>query len=147
MNKAAIEIAAPPSKIFEYLTDPKHVRTWQPDVVEARPLPPGGLQVGAHVGATVQEYGRRFDVDLLVASMKRNEHIAYRMEAPTASAYVEYQLVPWGPKTLVVSTGAMRPKGFLRSMYPLLQGLIKRMVQRKMTSRLMLLRAAVESHA
>lgn len=147
MNKAAIEISATPSKIFEYLTDPKHVKTWQPDVVEARPLPPGGLQVGAHVGATVQEYGRRFDVDLLVASMKRNEHIAYRMEAPTVSAYVEYQIVPWGPKTLVVSTGAMRPKGFLGSLYPLLQGLIKRMVQRKMTSRLMLLRAAVESHA
>jgi len=147
MNKAAIEIAATPSKIFEYLTDPKHVKTWQPDVVEARPLPPGGLQVGAHVGTTVQEYGRRFDVDLLVASMKRNEHIAYRMEAPTASAYVEYQIVPWGPKTLVVSTGAMRPKGFLRSLYPILQGLIERMVQRKMTSRLMLLRAAVESHA
>ena len=96
MNKAAIEIAATPSKIFEYLTDPKHVKTWQPDVVEARPLPPGGLQVGAHVGATVQEYGRTFDVDLLVASMKRNEHIAYRMEAPTVSAYVEYQLVQWG---------------------------------------------------
>ena len=147
MYKAAIEIAAPPSKIFEFMTDPKQLQSWQPDVVDARPLPPGGLQVGAHVGTTVQEYGRRFDVDLLVASMKRNEHIAYRLEAPTASAYVEYQIVPWGPKTLVVSTGAMRPKGFLRSLYPLLQGLIKRIAQRKMASRLMLLRTAVEGHA
>jgi len=118
MYKAAIEIAAPPSKIFEFMTDPKLLHSWQPDVVDAK-----------------------------VASMKRNEHIAYRMEAPTASAYVEYQIVPWGPKTLVVSTGAMRPKGFLRSLYPLLQGLIQRMVQRKMASRLMLLRTSVESHA
>ena len=147
MNKAAIEIAATPSEIFEYLTNPKHVKAWQPDVVETHALPPGGLQVGAHVGATVQEYGRKFDVDLLVASMKRNEHIAYRVDGPAASAYVEYQIVPWGPKTLVVSTGAMRPKGFLGSWYPLLQGLIRRMMQRKMASRLMLLRAAVESHA
>ena len=147
MYKAAIEIAASPAKIFEFMTDPKHLQSWQPDVVETKPLPPGGLQVGAHVGATVQEYGRRFDVDLLVASMKRNEHIAYRMEAPTASAYVEYQIVPWGPKTLVVSTGAMRPKGFLRSLYPLLQGLIERMGQRRMQSRLMLLRSSLESHA
>ena len=147
MYKAAIEIAAPPAKIFEFMTDPKHLQSWQPDVVETKPLPPGGLQVGAHVGATVQEYGRRFDVDLLVASMKRNEHIAYRMEAPTASAYVEYQIVPWGPKTLVVSTGAMRPKGFLRSLYPLLQGLIERMGQRRMQSKLMLLRSSLESHA
>jgi uncharacterized protein YndB with AHSA1/START domain len=147
MYKAAIEIAAPPAKIFEFMTDPKHLQSWQPDVVEAKPLPPGGLQVGAHLGATVQEYGRRFDVDLLVASMKRNEHIAYRMEAPTVSAYVEYQIVPWGPKTLVVSTGAMRPKGFLGSLYPILQGLMKRIGHRKMASRLMLLRTAVESRA
>jgi uncharacterized protein YndB with AHSA1/START domain len=147
MYKAAIEIAASPSKIFEFITDPRHVKSWQPHVVETRPLPPGGLQVGAHVGATVQEYGRRFDVDLLVASMKRNEHIAYRMEAPTVSAHVEYRLVQWGSRTLVVNMTAMRPKGWLRSLYPVVQGLIKRMAQRKMSSRLKLLRAAVESHA
>lgn len=117
MNKAAIEIAAPPAKIFEFMTDPKHFQSWQPDV------------------------------DLLVASKKRNEHIAYRMEAPTVSAYVEYRIVPWGPKTLVVNTGAMRPKGFLRSLYPLLQGLINKIMQRKMQSRLILLRALLESHA
>jgi uncharacterized protein YndB with AHSA1/START domain len=144
MYKATIEIAAPPKKIFEFMTDPKHVKSWQPDVVEARPLPPGGLQVGAHVGATVQEYGHRFDVDLLVAAMERNEYIAYRMEAPTVSARVEYRLVQWGSQTLVVSTTAMRPKGFLRSLY---QGLMKPVVQWKMTSRLELLRSAVESHA
>lgn len=147
MYKATIEIAAPPQKIFEFLTDPKHLQAWQPDVVEARPLPPGGLQVGAHVGATVEEYGRRFDVDLLVAAMERNERIAYRMEAPTASARVEYRLVQWGDQTLVVNTAEMRPKGFLSSLYPLLKGLIKRMVQRKMRTRLTLLRAAIESHA
>ncbi|HYV64291.1 MAG TPA: SRPBCC family protein [Bryobacteraceae bacterium] len=147
MYKASIEIAAPPEKIFEFMTDPKHVKSWQPDVVEPRPLPPGGLQVGSHVGGTVQEYGRRFDVDLLVAAMTRNEHIAYRMEAPTASAYVEYRLVQWGNYTWVVSTAAMRPKGFLASLYPVAKGLMKRMAQRKMRSRLNLLRAAVESHA
>ena len=144
MYKATIEIEALPDKVFEYITDPKHVKSWQPDVVEPRPLPPGGLQVGAHTGATVQEHGRKFDVDLRVAAVKRNELIAYRMEAPTVSADVEYRLVQWGSRTLVVSTAAMRPKGFLRS---LVQGLIKRLVQRKMRLRLELLRTAVESHA
>ncbi len=147
MYKATIEIEAPPSKIFEIMTDPNYVKSWQPDVVEARPLPPGGLQVGAHVGATVQEYGRRFDVDLLVAAMTRNEHIAYRVEAPTASAYVEYRLVQWGRYTRVVSTAEMRPKGFLRSLYPMMKGVINRLAKWKMESRLRLLRTAVETHA
>ena len=144
MYKASIEIEAPPNKIFEFLTDPKHVQSWQPDVVEARPLPPGGLHVGTHVGATVKEYGRRFDVDMLVAAMTRNEHIAYRMEAPTASAYVEYRLVQWGRYTRVVNTTAMHPKGFLAS---LMTGMIDKIAQWKMESRLKLLRTAVESHA
>jgi len=147
MYETSIEIEAPPKKIFEFMTDPTHVKSWQPDVVEARPLPPGGLRVGAHVGATVQEYGRRFDVDLLVAAMSRNERIAYRMEAPTASAYVEYRLVQWGRYTRVVSSAEMRPKGFIGSLYPLMKGVIDRLAKWKMESRLRLLRTAVESHA
>ena len=147
MYTASIEIQAPPEKVFAFLTDPKHVKSWQPDVVEARPLPPGGLQVGAHVGTTVQEYGRRFDVDLLVAAVTRNERIAYRMEAPTVSAHVEYRLVRWGSYIRVVNTAAMRPKGFRASFYPVLKGLMKRIAEWKMESRLKLLRAAVESHA
>lgn len=147
MYKATIEIEAAPETIFEYLTDPKHVKSWQPDVLEPKPLPPGGLRVGAHVGATVQEYGRKFDVDLLVAAMTRNEHIAYRMEAPTVSAHVEYRLVQWGRYTRVVSSAAMRPKGFLASLFPVVKGLLGKMMQWRMQSRLKLLRAAVESHA
>jgi len=147
MYKATIEIEAAPEKIFEYLTDPKHVKTWQPDVVEARPLSPGGLRVGAHTGATVQEYGRRFDVDLLVAAMTRNEHIAYRMEAPKVSAHLEYRLVQWGRYTRVVSCAVTRRKGFLGSLYPVMEGVMDRIARWKMESRLKLLRAAVESHA
>jgi uncharacterized protein YndB with AHSA1/START domain len=147
MNNVSIEIEAAPHTIFEYLTDPRHLKSWQPDVVEPRPLPPGGLQVGAHVGATVQEYGRRFDVDLLVSAMTRNEHIAYRMEAPAVSALVEYRLVQWGKHTRVVNNVVMRPKGFLRRLYPLMQGVMNRIARWKMESRLRLLRDAVESHA
>jgi uncharacterized protein YndB with AHSA1/START domain len=147
MNSATIEIEAAPQKIFEYITDPKHLKSWQPDVVEPRPLPPGGLRVGAHVGATVQEYGRRFDVDLLVSAMTRNEHVAYRMEAPTVSALVEYRLVQWGGHTRVVSRIAVQPKGFMRRRYPLLEGLMNRMARWKMQYRLQLLRDAVEHHA
>ena len=147
MNNASIEIEAAPKTIFEYLTDPKLLKSWQPDVVEPRPLPPGGLRVGTHVGATVHEYGRRFDVDLLVAAMTRNEHITYRMEAPSVSALVEYRLVQWGDYTRVVNNIVMKPKGFLRRLQPLVNGIMNRVLQWKMQSRLRMLRAAVESHA
>jgi hypothetical protein len=46
-----------------------------------------------------------------------------------------------------VSRIQMRPKGFLRRLDPLLQGLMNRIARWKMQSRLRLLRDAVESHA
>jgi uncharacterized protein YndB with AHSA1/START domain len=141
MHKATIEIAATPDRVFSYMTDPKLVRSWQPDVVEPRPIPPGGLRVGAKVGATVEEYGRRFDIDMVVAELTPNEHIAYQMDAPTTSAYIDYRLVRWGAYTRLVSTAVMRPKGFLRPLYFLIRG----MFQRKMESRLRLLRDVVEA--
>jgi hypothetical protein len=96
--------------------------------------------VGAKVGATVEEYGRRFDIDLVVAALTPNEHIAYDMDGPAASAHIDYRLVRWGDRTRLVSTAVMRPKGFLRPFYFLVKGV----VQRKLESRLRLLRDVVE---
>jgi len=101
MYKATIEIEAPPSKIFEIVTNPNYVKSWQPDVVEA----------------------------------------------PTASAYVEYRLVQWGRYTRVVISAEMRPRGFLRSLSPIMKGVINRLAKWKMESRLRLLRTAGEIHA
>lgn len=115
--KTSIEIEALPEKIFAYMADPKRAQTWQPDA------------------------------DLRVDTMTKNESIAYRMEMPRASAYVEYRLVQWGRYTRVVSTFAVRPKGFLASLYPLFKGVIGKLSQWKMESRLELLRAAIEGHA
>ena len=86
-------------------------------------------------------------MDLLVAAMTRNEHIAYRIEAPKASAYVEYRLVQWGRYTRVVISAVKQPKGFIGSLYPLIEGVINRLAKWKMESRLRLLRNAVERHA
>jgi hypothetical protein len=69
------------------------------------------------------------------------------MEAPTVSALVEYRLVQWGEHTRVVSRIAVQPKGFMRRLYPLLEGLMNRMARWKMQYRLQLLRDAVEHHA
>jgi hypothetical protein len=115
--RTSIEIEALPEKIFAYMADPKRAQSWQPDA------------------------------DLRVDTMTKNECIAYRLEMPRASAYVEYRLVRWGRYTRVVSTSAVRPKGFLASLYPLLSVLIDKIAQWKMESRLELLRTAVESHA
>jgi uncharacterized protein YndB with AHSA1/START domain len=137
---ASVEIAASPERVFSYMTDPQHLRRWQPDLVEPQSPPEGGLRVGTQFRATVKEYGRRFDIELRVTALAMNEHVAYDLEAPTASMQSEFHLVPQGKNTRVEHTAVVKPKAFLRVLWPFVQG----MIRRKLRSRLRLLREAVE---
>jgi uncharacterized protein YndB with AHSA1/START domain len=141
MHRASIDIAASPELVFAYMTDPRHVKSWQPDVVESQPLPAGGLCVGTRLRSTVQEYGRRFEVELRIAAIAANEHVAYEMEAPTASIHSEFRLTRKGNSTRVEHLVTVRLKGLGRLLMPFAKG----MVQRKLESRLKLLRDAVEA--
>lgn len=141
--RASVEIAASPDRVFSYITDPRHVKRWQPDIVESQPLPEGGLRAGARLRTTVEEYGRRFDVEVRVASVAMNEHVAYDMEAPTAAVHSEYRLISQGKNTRVESTAVITPRAFGRFLLPFVRG----MIRRKLQSRLRLLRDVVESAA
>src|SRR5215470_2276289 len=71
MYSANIEIAATPPQVFAVLTDPKLAKQWQPAVVEVK-HPEGGLRVGATAQAVVQEFGRRFSVEWVIAALEPN---------------------------------------------------------------------------
>ena len=143
MYRASVDIGALPEQVFSFMTDPGRLRQWQPDVGESYPLPEGGLCVGAVLRATVQEYGRRFEVQLRVTSLVRNQHVAYEMEAPMASVRSEFRLTRAGDKTRVEHLVTLKPKGFGRLLLPLMPG----MIRRKLQSRLELLRRALETEA
>ena len=140
MYRATIGIAAAPEQVYVWLTDPQCISRWQPDVVEFQ-SPEGGLHVGARARALTQEYGRRFDVEFVVVAVTLNEHLAYDMSAPMVSARIEYRLFREGNGTRVECTMAPRFKGLTRWLSPLLKNLI----QRKIESRLALLRTRVEA--
>ena len=113
MQKASIEIAATPDKVYAFMTDPAQLPKWQPDAD---------------------------DVELQLATKTKNERLTYRIEDSRLSALMEFKLVQWGYRTRVVNIAAMRPKGWLRALFPLVKG----MIRRRMESRLQLLRQAVE---
>jgi uncharacterized protein YndB with AHSA1/START domain len=138
---ANVEIAASPELVFSYMTNPEHIRRWQPDVTASLPPPEGGLRVGTRFRTSVKEYGRRFDVELLVTAIEMNEHVAYDMESPVASVQSEFRLVPRGNNTRVEHTAVVKPRAFGRVLLPFVRGFL----ERKLQSRLILLREAVES--
>jgi uncharacterized protein YndB with AHSA1/START domain len=141
MIRASTEIAATSEEVFAFITDDSRLKTWQPDVVESYP-PAGGLRVGARARAVVEEYGRRFEVELIVVEFEPNQRLVYQMEAPTASVRVEYQLTRAGHRTRLEQLATMRPKGIMWLLGPFIVG----MVRRKMVSRLGLLRDVIEGN-
>ncbi len=140
MHRSSIEIAAMPEKVFAYLTEPQHLQSWQPDVAEP-PTLSEEIRVGTRWTTKIAEYGRQFTVEMLVVAIAPNEQMVYEMQAPTASVHGEWRLSQHGDHTCVELTTIVKPLGFMRLVWPFVQGLF----QRKMEWRLKLLRDAVEA--
>jgi uncharacterized protein YndB with AHSA1/START domain len=136
-----IEIAGAPERIFAYLTETELAMRWNREVIKWPPLPERGIHVGMCSRATVEEYGRRFEVENRVIALTANELLTYHMEAPTASGDIEYRLVRQDDHTRVENTITLKSKGFMWLLWPF----AKRMVRLKMKSRLQLLRDLVEA--
>jgi len=146
MYSASIEIPATPSKVFAVLTDVSLLKQWTPEIIEVRP-PEGGLRVGAVSSALVEEFGRRFYAELVIAALEPDEKIAYDMTTPMFSGRVEYVLTPLPPGTnLSLVLVPNPPKGIPRLMARTLAVLTKPLIMRRLRSRLAALRRVVQAN-
>src|SRR5437762_948993 len=108
---ATVDIAAPRHRVFSFMANPDYVKRWQPDVVESTPLTDGGMRRGARWRVTVQEYGRRFDVETSVVDMALDQRLVFETSAPTANVQVEYRFFDYGLNTRVEPAGRLpRPR-------------------------------------
>jgi uncharacterized protein YndB with AHSA1/START domain len=137
---ATVDIAAPRHRVFSFMTNPDHVKSWQPDVVESTPFTDGGMRRGARWRVTVQEYGRRFDVETSVVDMALDQRLVFETSTPTANVQVEYRFFDHGPNTRVELMATLKPRGIMRILFPFAKG----MIRRKVASRLDLLREVIE---
>jgi uncharacterized protein YndB with AHSA1/START domain len=144
LTTAAVEIPVSPERLFAFLTNPDHVKAWQPDVLEYTFLTDGGLRPGARIRAVMVQPGRgRVEAELTVVTVTPPEHLVYHTEERTSSVDFDYQLSrsPRGA-SLVVSMD-IRLKGLLR----LLTVLARPMIRRKLDTQVRLLRDAALAKA
>jgi len=135
-----VEIAASRDRVFSFMTNPEHVKKWQPDVVESIPLTKGGVERGMRWRVTVEEFGRRFDVETSVVDMALDQRLVFETSGPTAKVQVEYRFFDHGAKTRVELVATLTPRGIMRIFFPFAKG----MIRRKVVSRLDLLREVIE---
>lgn len=139
----SVEIEATPERVFAYLTEPELVKSWQIDLAEPPPLPPGGLRMGVRQRAVVEEYGRRFEVETEIVAFSANELLGYAMQSPNAVVRSEYRLIRQPGSTRVEANVIFEPRRLLRVLWPLFRGFFRRKTQ----NRLELLKKAVEAGA
>ena len=146
MYSASIEITATPSQVFAVLTDPRLLKQWTPEIVEVKP-PEGGLRVGATSQAVVQEFGRRFSVELVVVALEPNARLAYQMTTPMWSGHIEYVITDKHRSTnLSIFFVPDQPKGGLRLIAHVVAVLTRPLMQWRLRSRLTALRKVVDAN-
>jgi uncharacterized protein YndB with AHSA1/START domain len=145
MYSGTIDIAATPARVFSVLTDPTLLKQWQPEVIEAQ-LPEGGLRVGAVGRALVEEFGRRFSVQLVVAAFEPNAKLAYEMTTPLWRGRVEWVLTPRLGCTNVSFLLAPAPPKSVPSLIARVMVVLTRpLIMRKLRVRLKALRRVVDA--
>ena len=134
--ECSVEIAGDPQRVFAFLTRPELVKTWQLDLPEPPPLPPGGLHIGLRQRAIVEEYGRRFEIETVVVDFNPDCTIAYEMDSPNAVVLTQYHLSQRPVSTTLRQTVTFTPRRWMRFVWPMVQGVFRK----KVRSRLRLLK-------
>jgi len=125
------------------MTTSSVINSWTPEIIEVRP-PEGGLRTGAISSALVEEFGRRFSAELVVAALERDVKVAYDITTPMWSGHVEYLLTHCPMGTNLSLLAPIPPKGIPYFLARSMAVLTRPLVQWKLRSRLVALRRVVE---
>lgn len=142
-NSASISIAAPPERVFAYLTEPDHLVRWIGGLKKSEPLTSDGLRVGARSRETVEEDGRRLEMETVVTRLEPGRLLEVQINAGMFEARNRFELTQEAGATRVVQTLEAQYRGAARLIAPFLKG----SVQKKLESDLARLRGIVETES
>ncbi len=120
-------IAAAPDEVFRHLTEPALLTRWIGGLVSSKPLTEGGLKVGARSLETVEENGRRVEMETTIVRLELNRRFESTIQAPHLEGLAQYCLSPEQDGTRVTHTLEARYKGVLmRCMAPFMGSAVRK---------------------
>lgn len=136
-------IAAPPSELFDVVTDPRRLEDWVTIHEELVQAPAGALRKGSRLTQKLKLAGRCFTVEWKVVESERPRRVVWEGHGPVHSeASVTYELAPNGDGTRFSYVNDYHlPGGPLGR---LAGPLVKRVTKRELQASLERLRALVE---
>jgi uncharacterized protein YndB with AHSA1/START domain len=139
-HKVVIDIAAPPARVFRFLTDPGLLTRWIGGLQASEPLTAGGLRVGARSREILLERGRRSELVSEVTELQPERLLVTRLESSLLTAESRFELKSRAGGTVVHHRLVPRYRGVFRLLAPF----FARTVQNKLQSDLARLRKLAE---
>jgi carbon monoxide dehydrogenase subunit G len=96
-----VEVQAPPERVWEVVSDPRNLPTWDRRITAVRGVPPGGLREGSRYTTEVRFMGARITVESEVLELRPPEYAKVRVSGPM-DAIVETWVEPAGPGTALL---------------------------------------------
>ncbi len=122
----SVVIDRPRRLVFDFVTDPEHVKKWKKGLVEIRRISPGPVGTGTteiHVG---QFLGRPLEVKRELTEYEPDRKVHYRTTSGLfpAEGQLTFEDVEGGTRLTVVSEA--KPRGLFRVLLPILRWVGKR---------------------
>ena len=114
-----VEIACPPEKVFEALTDLEHLPDWQSSAVSSKP--DGPLAVGTRIREQRSMMGREVDNELEVTVYDPPRRFALEGRSGPVPLSIDHELVEDGGKTVVRVHGQAKPGALFKLAEPMIQ--------------------------
>jgi uncharacterized protein YndB with AHSA1/START domain len=113
-----VEIACPPEKVFEALTDLEQLPDWQSSAVSSKP--DGPLAVGTRIREQRRMMGRDVDNELEVTAYDPPRRFALEGCSGQVPLSIDHELVENGGKTIVQVHAQAKPGSLLKLAEPVI---------------------------
>ena len=114
-----LTLAAPPARVFDYLTDPEKAAVWQSSLLEARLTPDVPMRRGTRIAETRKLLGRRMESTVEVTELDPDRLFAGRVLDGPVPWEFRYTLTATDGGTEMAFRIEGEPGGFFRLAEPL----------------------------
>ena len=116
-----------PEEVFDYVTDPGKLSTWQTNTVSAEREDEGPMRVGSSLREVHRAPGgKEFESVVEVSAFERGRAFGLKVVEGSVPVDLDIAFEPAGGGTLMRFRGHGQPTGAMRLAQPLLQRVLKR---------------------
>jgi uncharacterized membrane protein len=115
----SIEIKAPVSEVFAFISNLENIPKWQSEVVNSKIISPGPLQTGTRFEEVVKVFGKKMPTVCEITDYQPTKRFGFRSDSANMISYNgHFQFEPVGRGTKLTVNAVFSLKGFWKIMEP-----------------------------